>query len=176
MAAKDLDLDELRPLMFSIAYRMTGSVGDAEDIVQEAFLRAEGPRRAGHERRVTEGIPDHHHDPAGHRPPALGAGPARGLRRSLAARAAAVRPGPRARRTGAELSDSLSLSFLVLLETLSPVERAVFLLRELFGYPYAEIAQFVDKSEANCRQIFTRARRIDQGQPRFEVARRRAPS
>ena len=63
------------------------------------------------------------------------------------------------------MSDSLSLSFLVLLETLSPVERAVFLLREVFDYGYDEIAQIVDKSEANCRQIFARARRrIDRGQ------------
>jgi hypothetical protein len=58
----------------------------------------------------------------------------------------------------AELSDSLSMAFLLLLESLSPVERAVFLLREVFDYPYEEIAQVVDKSEANCRQIFARAR------------------
>jgi RNA polymerase sigma-70 factor (ECF subfamily) len=71
------------------------------------------------------------------------------------------------------MSDSLSLAFLVLLESLSPVERAVFLLREVFGYDYAEIARSVDKSEANCRQIFARARRhIDQGRPRFEASRR----
>ncbi len=58
----------------------------------------------------------------------------------------------------AELSDSLSMAFLVLLESLSPVERAVFLLREVFDYPYEDIAQIVDKSEANCRQIFARSR------------------
>ena len=70
----------------------------------------------------------------------------------------------------AELSDPLSVSFLVLLETLTPVERAVFLLREVFDYPYDQIAQIVDKSEPNCRQILTSARkRIDQGKPRFEV-------
>jgi RNA polymerase sigma-70 factor, ECF subfamily len=73
----------------------------------------------------------------------------------------------------AEMSDSLSLAFLVLLESLSPVERAVFLLREVFGYDYGEIARAVDKSEPNCRQIFTRARRrIDEGRPRFEASRR----
>lgn len=70
------------------------------------------------------------------------------------------------------MSDSLSMSFLVLLETLSPVERAVFLLREVFEYGYDEIAEIVEKSEPNCRQIFARARkRIDQGKPRFEVDR-----
>jgi hypothetical protein len=72
----------------------------------------------------------------------------------------------------AELSDSLSVSFLVLLETLTPIERAVFLLREAFDYPYDEIAEIVKKSEANCRQILSRARRrIDQGKPRFKVNR-----
>lgn len=70
------------------------------------------------------------------------------------------------------MADSLSLSFLVLLETLSPVERAVFLLREVFDYGYDEIAQIVQRSEANCRQIFARARkRVDEGKPRFEVTR-----
>ena len=68
------------------------------------------------------------------------------------------------------MADSLSLSFLVLLETLSEVERAVFLLREVFDYGYDEIATIVDRSEVNCRQIFARARRrIDEGKPRFAV-------
>jgi hypothetical protein len=72
----------------------------------------------------------------------------------------------------AEMADSLEMSFLILLETLSPVERAVFLLREVFAYGYEEIAEIVDKSEANCRQIFARARkRIDEGKPRFEATR-----
>src|SRR5262249_43355422 len=73
-----------------------------------------------------------------------------------------------------ELSDSLSLSFLVLLETLSPVERAVFLLRQVFGYGYDEIADVIGKSEANCRQILARAqKRIDEGKTRFDVDRDR---
>jgi RNA polymerase sigma-70 factor (ECF subfamily) len=72
------------------------------------------------------------------------------------------------------MSDSLSLSFLVLLETLDPVERAVFLLREVFAYPYDEIAAIVEVSEVNCRQILTRARRrIDEGRPRLEADRAR---
>ena len=71
----------------------------------------------------------------------------------------------------AELSDSLSMAFLVLLESLSPVERAVFLLREVFDYPYEDIAQIVDKSEANCRQIFGRARQhLGAHQARYEAS------
>ena len=70
------------------------------------------------------------------------------------------------------MSDSLSMAFLVLLESLSPTERAVFLLREVFGYDYAEIAEITGKSEPNCRQIFTRARHhIDEGKPRFDASR-----
>ena len=70
------------------------------------------------------------------------------------------------------MSDSLSMAFLVLLESLSPTERAVFLLREVFGYDYAEIADITGKSEPNCRQIFARARHhIDEGKPRFEASR-----
>ncbi len=72
----------------------------------------------------------------------------------------------------AEMADSLSMSFLVLLETLSPIERAVFLLREVFDHGYDEIAEIVDKTEANCRQIFARARkRIDEGKPPFDADR-----
>ena len=70
------------------------------------------------------------------------------------------------------MSDSLSMAFLVLLESLSPTERAVFLLHEVFGYDYAEIAEITGKSEANCRQISVRARRhIDAGKPRFDASR-----
>ena len=72
----------------------------------------------------------------------------------------------------AETSDSLSMAFLVLLESLAPAERAVFLLREVFGYDYREIAGITGKTEAACRQVFTRARRhIDEGRPRFETSR-----
>jgi RNA polymerase sigma-70 factor (ECF subfamily) len=168
----DADLDELRPLMFSIAYRMTGSVGDAEDIVQDAVIRTyraasqgtlvESPK-AFVTTTTTRLAIDH-------------------LRSARVRREAYVgtwlpeplvtdpEPGPAER---AEMSDSLSLAFLVLLESLSPVERAVFLLREVFGYDYGEIARSVGKSEPNCRQIFARARRhIDEGRPRFDASRR----
>jgi RNA polymerase sigma-70 factor (ECF subfamily) len=69
------------------------------------------------------------------------------------------------------MSDSLSLAFLILLETLSSVERAVFLLREIFDYDYREIAEIIQKSEANCRQIFARAKtRLGGGKPRFHAS------
>jgi RNA polymerase sigma-70 factor, ECF subfamily len=72
----------------------------------------------------------------------------------------------------AETADSLSMAFLVLLESLTPVERAVFLLREVFDYGYEEIARIVDRTEDNCRQLYVRARRqVDEGRPRFEASR-----
>jgi RNA polymerase sigma-70 factor (ECF subfamily) len=167
----DLDLDGLRPLMFSIAYRMTGSVGDAEDIVQEAVIRTyraasqgtlvESPK-AFVTTTTTRLAIDHLRSARVRRESYVGTW----LPEPLVTDPA---PGPAER---AEMSDSLSLAFLVLLESLSPVERAVFLLREVFGYGYAEIGEAVGKSEPNCRQIFTRARRhIDQGRPRFEASR-----
>ncbi len=168
----DLDLDELRPLMFSIAYRMTGSVGDAEDIVQEAVIRTyraasqgtmvESPK-AFVTTTTTRLAIDHLRSARVQREAYVGTW----LPEPLVSDPA---PGPAER---AEMSDSLSLAFLVLLESLSPVERAVFLLREVFGYDYGEIAAAVGKSEPNCRQIFTRARRhIGEGRPRFEASRR----
>ena len=162
--------DEFRPLMFSIAYRMTGSVGDAEDIVQEALIRAYRAEAAGTlvespqaflATTTTRLAIDHLRSARVRRESYVGTW----LPEPLVAE-----PGPAER---AEMADSLSMAFLVLLESLSPVERAVFLLREVFGYGYEEIAGIVGKSEANCRQIFARARRrIDEGRPRFEASRR----
>ncbi len=167
-----------RPLMFSIAYRMTGSVSDAEDIVQDAFLRA-SQDPAGQDGQVgspkaylatitTRLAIDHLRSARVRREsyvgtwlpePLVGAGPG-------APRGA---PDP---AEFAETSDSLSLAFLVLLESLGPAERAVFLLREVFGYDYGEIAGITGKSEAACRQVFARARRrVDEGRPRFETSR-----
>jgi RNA polymerase sigma-70 factor, ECF subfamily len=168
----DAGLEELRPLMFSIAYRMTGSVGDAEDIVQEAVIRAyraasqgtlvESPK-AFVTTTTTRLAIDHLRSARVRREAYVGTW----LPEPLVTE---PEPGPAER---AEMSDSLSLAFLVLLESLSPVERAVFLLREVFGYDYGEIARSVGKSEPNCRQIFTRARRhIDEGRPRFDASRR----
>jgi RNA polymerase sigma-70 factor, ECF subfamily len=160
--------EELRPLLFSIAYRMVSSVGDAEDIVQEAFLRihrteAEGQRiespKAYLSAVVTRLSIDH-------------------LKSARVRREQYVGqwlPEPLQTDDGldaAETADSLSMAFLVLLESLTPVERAVFLLREVFDYDYGEIAKIVERTEDNCRQLYVRARRhVDEGRPRFEASR-----
>jgi RNA polymerase sigma-70 factor (ECF subfamily) len=171
--------------MFAIAYRMLGSVGDAEDIVQEAFLRyhqavsrgttVESPKaflatvttrlsidslrsaRARRESYLGPWLPE----------PLL-ASPAAAADPAVAA---AIEADPA--RQAAE-ADSLSMAFLLLLERLNPVERAVFLLRDVFGYEYGEVAGIVGKSESNCRQLAVRARRhVSENKPRFEVSRSR---
>lgn len=162
--------DRHRPLLFSIAYRMLGSVMEAEDAVQEAYLRWR--RASGEEVRSERAY--------------LSAVVTRlcidRLRSARARREEYVGPwlpeplpderAPDVAEAVAEavaLEDSLSMAFLVLLESLTPVERAVFLLREVFGYEYAEIAEIVGKSEANCRQISRRARAwVAARRPRFE--------
>jgi RNA polymerase sigma-70 factor (TIGR02957 family) len=167
---------EFRPLMFSIAYRMTGSISDAEDIVQEAFLRLTRALRDGasitspkaYLATVTTRLAISHLRSARVRREAyVGAWLPEPLVTDELSPATAPDPAERA-----EMSDSLSMAFLVLLESLSPAERAVFLLREVFGYDYHEIAEITGKSEPNCRQIFARARHhIDEGKPRFEASR-----
>jgi RNA polymerase sigma-70 factor (TIGR02957 family) len=163
-----------RPLMFSIAYRMTGSVGDAEDIVQDAFLRLTRALRDGtridsakaYLATITTRL-------------AISQLRSARVRRESYVGSWLPEPLVAAERSPyddpaerAEMSDSLSMAFLVLLESLSPTERAVFLLREVFGYDYQEITEIIGKSEANCRQIFARARRhIDAGKPRFDASR-----
>ena len=156
-----------RDRLFALAYRMLGSVEDAEDVVQEAFLRwhrtpletIERPgawlttvvtrialnqlqsARATRESYVGPWLPE----------PLLGTD--------------AASPGD-----AAELSDSLSIAFLAVLERLSPRERAVYLLREVFDYDYDEIARIVELSEANCRQVFHRAkRRLEERKQRFST-------
>jgi RNA polymerase sigma-70 factor (TIGR02957 family) len=147
----------LRPLMFSIAYHMTGSVSEAEDLVQEAFFRLGRARRSG----VVVESPKAYLAATTTR---LSVNHLRSARVRREAYVGTWLPEPvvadlhQSPEQMAELSDSLSMAFLVLLESLSPVERAVFLLRDVFDYPYEEIAQVVGKNEANCRQIFTRAR------------------
>ncbi len=160
--------EELRPLLFSIAYRMVGSASEAEDIVQEAFLRyhdrseeVEAPR-AFLSTVTTRLAIDHLRSARVRRETYVGPW----LPEPLVADATG---DPSAH---AEIADSLSLAFLVLLENLTPLERAVFLLREVFGYSYEEIARIVDRSEDNCRQLATRARRhLDAERPRFEASR-----
>jgi RNA polymerase sigma-70 factor (TIGR02957 family) len=164
-------LDELRPRAFAIAYRMLGSVAEAEDVVQEALLRLHGVLEAGEEIEVPEAY--------------LATVVTRlgidRLRRAQVRRETyfgewlpepVVTEGPDDPAVHAEMSDSLSLAFLVLLERLSPEQRAVFLLREVFDYDYDAIAEIVGKSEAACRQLAVRARRhIEQDRPRFEASR-----
>jgi RNA polymerase sigma-70 factor (ECF subfamily) len=165
--------EELRPLLFSIAYRMLGSASEAEDIAQEAFLR--------YHREVSSGTEIE--SPKAY----LSAVTTRLAIDQL--RSARVR---RERYVGTwlpepiltdpesdaavqvETADSLSMAFLLLLENLSPVERAVFLLREVFDYGYDEIATIVDRSEENCRQIAVRARKhVLSEKPRFEASKKR---
>jgi RNA polymerase sigma-70 factor (ECF subfamily) len=161
---------ELRPLLFSIAYRMIGSVSEAEDIVQEAFLRYHRARPGDVENpkaymsAVTTRLAiDHLRSARARREEYVGPW----LPEPLLTDESAPDPAEQA-----ELADSLSLAFLVLLERLSPVERAAFLLREVFSYPYDEIAGVIGKSEANARQLVTRARRhVDAERPRFDVSR-----
>jgi RNA polymerase sigma-70 factor (ECF subfamily) len=176
------DYNEYRPLMFSIAYRMTGSVSDAEDIVQEAFLRLTG--RTGVTGPTGDGdvkSPKDVESPKAYLATITTRLAIDHLRSARVRRESYVGtwlPEPLIGATEpdpaelAETSDSLSMAFLVLLESLSPAERAVFLLREVFGYGYGEIAEITSKTEAACRQIFARARRrIDEGRPRFETSR-----
>jgi RNA polymerase sigma-70 factor, ECF subfamily len=163
------EFEELRPLLFAIAYRILGSVAEAEDAVQEAWLRYESSStqpistksflsavvtrlsidmlrsaRVRRETYVGQWFPeplltDPYEDPA----------------------------------RSAELADSVSMAALLLLERLSPLERAVFVLREVFGFGFPEIAAAVGRSEAACRQLAARARRhMDAGRPRFEADRR----
>jgi RNA polymerase sigma-70 factor, ECF subfamily len=159
--------DQYRGLLFSIAYRMLGSVADAEDILQEAFIRWQqsqqeeirSPRaflvtivsrlcvnhlqsaRVQREQYVGQWLPE---------PIVTGAeGDPLGIIR---------------------IDESLSMAFLVLLERLTPVERAVFLLREVFEYEYSEIASVLGQTEANCRQILRRARQhVGAMRPRFRT-------
>lgn len=171
MTEREKLLQELRPVSFGIAYRMLGSVAEAEDVVQEALLRVhealeageqiQSPRayvatvttrlsidelrtaRVRRERYFGEWLPE----------PIL----------------TDVRDDP---AHSAEMADSLSLAMLVLLENLSPEQRAVLLLHDVFGYGYREITQIVGKSEDNVRQLATRARRqVDQRRPRFQTNR-----
>jgi RNA polymerase sigma-70 factor (TIGR02957 family) len=165
------EFDELRPAAFAIAYRMLGSVSEAEDVLQEAFLRLHRVRERGE--RIES-------------PPAyvstvvsrLALDHLRSARVRREAYVGDWLPEPLlagadddpARK--AEMADSLSLAFLVLLESLSPEQRAAFLLREVFDEPYDRIAEVVGTSEQNARQLVTRARRhVEQRRPRFETSR-----
>jgi RNA polymerase sigma-70 factor, ECF subfamily len=163
---------ELRPLLFSIAYRMLGSVTDAEDVVQDAYLRyhgalADGTRiespKAYLSAVTTRLAIDLLRSARVRRETYVG----QWLPEPLLTDPAAPDPA----QQSAE-SDSLSMAFLLILERLSPIERAVFLLHDVFGYEFAEIAEIVDKSVENCRQVAVRARRhVSEQRPRFSASR-----
>jgi RNA polymerase sigma-70 factor, ECF subfamily len=163
--------EELRPLLFSIAYRMVGRVGEAEDIVQEAFLRYHRAETEGEEMgspkaflaTVTTRLSiDYLRSARAQREQYVGEWLPEPLLTDPDADTA----------QHAETADSLSLAFLVLLESLSPVERAVFLLHDVFGYGYDQVSDVVGKSEDNTRQLAVRARRhVDERRPRFEASR-----
>ncbi len=167
------EVEQLRKRTFGIAYRMTGSVNDAEELSQEAFARLERARRDGARIASPEAwlctvatrlAIDHMRSARVARESYVGPWLPEPLLTDDA-------PGP---AEHAEVSDTLSQAFLVVLETLSPVERAVFLLREVFGYGYPEIAETVGRREDNCRQLAARARRhVETRRTRFDVDRRR---
>src|SRR3990170_1750018 len=158
---------EHRPLLFSIAYRMLGSVMDAEDMVQETYLRWQ------------QASPDEVRSPKSYLSTVVTRLCIDQLRSAKTQREQYIGPWlpePLITEETADmddklaLADSLSMAFLVLLERLAPVERAVFLLREVFDYEYPEITRIVDKSEVNCRQLARRAReRVSGGSQRFDV-------
>ena len=159
--------EELRPRAFAVAYRMLGSASEAEDVVQEALLRLHRALAGGE--RIDS-------------PPAWVAAVVTRLSidelRSARARRESyvgewlpepLVAGEDEPAAQAELADSLSLAFLVVLESLSPEQRAAFLLREVFDYPYDQIAAIVGTSEANARQLTARARRhVEERRPRYE--------
>lgn len=152
--------ESLRPLAFSIAYRMLGSVAEAEDVVQEGLLRLHRADAVEHPRAfvatvVTRLSIDQ-------------------LRSARARRETYVGPWlPEPIVTDSRPDDeSVSMALLVTLESLTPVERAVFLLHDVFDYGYDEIAEIVGKSRENCRQLALRSRRhVEARRPRFETSR-----
>ena len=167
--------EDLRPLLFSIAYRMIGSVAEAEDIVQETFLRyhralAEGESEIESPKAYLSAVTtrlaiDHLNSARVRKESYIGEWLPEPLLTDDNA--------PDAARH-AEDADSLSMAFLLLLERLSPVERAVFLLHDVFDYGYDEVAGIVGKNEDNCRQLAVRARRhVDAHKPRFEASQRK---
>ena len=163
-------LDELRPVSFAIAYRMLGSVSEAEDVVQEALLRVhqtlESGERIASPRAFVATVTTR-----------LAINELRSARARREQYVGEWLPEPII--TGgeddpaqhAETADSLSLAMLVLLESLSPEQRAVLLLHDVFDYGYPEIAEIVGKSQDNVRQLATRARRhVEAGRPRFQTS------
>lgn len=166
--------DALRPLLFSIAYRMLGRVGDAEDVVQESYARMQRAVAGGERIESTRAYLctvatrlaiDELRSARVRRETYVGAW----MPEPLLTDEAPVAPDPSAQ---AEKADTLTMAFLLVLERLTPVERAVFLLHDVFGYGYDEVAAVVGKGEANCRQLAARARRhLREDRPRSDTSR-----
>jgi RNA polymerase sigma-70 factor (ECF subfamily) len=169
--AREQLLDDLRPTAFGIAYRMLGSVSEAEDVVQEALLRVHRTLEAG----------EHIASPRAFVATVTTRLAINELRSARVRREhyvgewlpePIITDGHDDPATHVETADSLSLALLVLLESLSPEQRAVLLLHDVFGYGYPEIAEIVGKTEDNARQLATRARReIRTRRPRFQTTR-----
>jgi RNA polymerase sigma-70 factor, ECF subfamily len=163
------DFNHHRPLLFAIAYRMLGTVTDAEDMVQETFLRWHQTQRETVRSAkpyltaiVTRLCIDRLRSARVQREQYVGTWLPEPILTQQSDRSTDL----------IELADSLSIAFLTVLERLSPIERAVFLLRDVFEYDYDEIGEMVGKSPANCRQILRRAKQhLATERPRFEVSR-----
>jgi RNA polymerase sigma-70 factor (TIGR02957 family) len=171
MTDRERLLDELRPVAFAIAYRMLGSVSEAEDVVQETLLQVHQALDAGEQIASPRAF-------------VTTVSTRRAIDQLRSARARReqyvgewlpepiITDGHDDPARHAETADSLSLAMLVLLETLSPEQRAVLLLHDVFDYGYRQIAAIVGKSEDNVRQLATRARRhVQQRRPRFQTTR-----
>jgi RNA polymerase sigma-70 factor, ECF subfamily len=163
------EFEELRPLLFAIAYRILGRVAEAEDAVQETWLRYEAsPTKPTSTKAFLSAVVTR-----------ISIDVLRSARRRREEYVGPWFPEPLLTdpyedpERSAELADSVSMAALLLLERLTPLERAVFVLREVFGFGFPEIASAVGRSEAACRQLAVRSRRhMDTGRPRFEADRR----
>jgi len=171
LAIRLAEFDQYRSLLFSIAYRMLGSVADAEDMLQETFIRWQ--QAPGEDIR----------SPRAFLVTIISRLCINQMQSARAQREVYIGqwlPEPLATDPVSDpmsiikIDESLSMAFLVLLERLTPVERAVFLLREVFEYEYSEVATIVGQNEANCRQILRRARQhISEMRPRFKASERK---
>src|SRR5215210_3509339 len=153
--------ESLRPLAFSIAYRMLGSVAEAEDVVQEGLLRLHRADAVEHPKAFVATVVTR-----------LSIDELRSARVRRETYVGPWLPDPVVTSDSRPDDESVSMALLVTLESLNPVERAVFLLHDVFDYGYDEIAEIVGKSRENCRQLALRARRhVEAGRTRFEASR-----
>jgi RNA polymerase sigma-70 factor (TIGR02957 family) len=171
MSPREELLKQLRPVAFAIAYRMLGSVSEAEDVVQEALLRVHQALEAGEQIASPRGF-------VATVTTRLAINELRSARARREEYVGEWLPEPIITdghddpAGHAEMADSLSLALLVLLESLSPEQRAVLVLHDVFGYGYPQVAEIIGKSQDNVRQLATRARRhVAQRRPRFQTTR-----